>query len=111
MSRGWTPISDTRTGNNTLNNDDKRVDALIDGMKEAPTEAALLQAGYDFQRYVMDQMLTCGIASLPFLQAARSDVKGYVHCVATRSRSRPRGWTGHDPCDKMPTVPPSGFRE
>jgi ABC-type oligopeptide transport system substrate-binding subunit len=79
MSRGWTPISDTLTGNNTLNNDDKRVDALIDGMKEAPTEAALLQAGYDFQRYVMDQMLTCGIASLPFLQAARSDVKGYVH--------------------------------
>jgi hypothetical protein len=24
-------------------------------------------------------MMTCGIASLPFLQAARMEVKGYVH--------------------------------
>jgi ABC-type transport system substrate-binding protein len=71
-------VLDTRAGNNTLNHDDKQVDALIDRMKEAPTEEALLQAGYDFQRYVMDQMMTCGIASLPFLQAARSDVKGYI---------------------------------
>ncbi|HSF30524.1 MAG TPA: ABC transporter substrate-binding protein [Candidatus Tectomicrobia bacterium] len=72
-------VLDTRAGNNTLNHDDKQVNALIDRMKEAPTEAALLQGGYDFQRYVMDQMMTCGIASLPFLQAARADVKGYVH--------------------------------
>src|SRR5882724_8951339 len=72
-------VLDTRAGNNTLNHDDKQVDALIDRMKEAPTEAALLQAGYDFQRYVTERMLTCGIASLPFLQAARADVKGYVH--------------------------------
>jgi ABC-type transport system substrate-binding protein len=72
-------VLDTRAGNNTLNHDDKQVDAYIDRMKEAATEAALLQAGYDFQRYIMDQMMTCGIASLPFLQAARTDVKGYVH--------------------------------
>jgi ABC-type oligopeptide transport system substrate-binding subunit len=72
-------VLDTRAGNNTLNHDDKQVDALIDRMKEAPTEAALLQAGYDFQRYVTESMMTCGIASLPFLQAARADVKGYVH--------------------------------
>jgi peptide/nickel transport system substrate-binding protein len=72
-------VLDTRAGNNTLNHDDKQVDALIDRMKEAPTEAALLQAGYDFQRYVTESMMTCGIASLPFLQAARTDVKGYVH--------------------------------
>jgi ABC-type transport system substrate-binding protein len=72
-------VLDTRAGNNTLNHDDQQVDALVDRMKEAPTEAALLQAGYDFQRYVTESMLTCGIASLPFLQAARTDVKGYVH--------------------------------
>jgi peptide/nickel transport system substrate-binding protein len=72
-------VLDTRAGNNTLNHDDRQVDALIDRMKEAPTEAALLQAGYDFQRYVTGSMLTCGLASLPFLQAARSDVQGYVH--------------------------------
>jgi ABC-type transport system substrate-binding protein len=72
-------VLDTRAGNNTLNHDDKQVDALIDRMKEAPTESALLQAGSDFQRYVTERMMTCGIASLPFLQAARTDVKGYVH--------------------------------
>jgi hypothetical protein len=52
---------------------------MIDRMKEAPTEAALLQAGYDFQHYVTESMMTCGIASLPFLQATRADVKGCVH--------------------------------
>jgi ABC-type transport system substrate-binding protein len=72
-------VLDTRAGNNTLNHDDQQVDALVDRMQEGPTEAALLQAGYDFQRYVTERMLTCGIASLPFLQAARTDVKGYVH--------------------------------
>ena len=39
----------------------------------------LFQAGYEFQRYVTESMMICGIASLPFLQAARADVKGYVH--------------------------------
>jgi ABC-type transport system substrate-binding protein len=79
-------VLDTRAGNNTLNHDDKQVDALIDRMKEAPTEAALLQAGYDFQRYVTESMMTCGLASLPFLQAARTDVKGYVHLHGYRVR-------------------------
>ena len=55
-------VLDSRAGNNTLNHGDKQVDALIDRMKEAPTEAALLQAGYDFQRYVTGSMMTCGIA-------------------------------------------------
>ena len=72
-------VLDTRAGNNTLNHADQQVDALIDRMKAAPTEATLLQAGYDFQRYVTESMLTCGLASLPFLQAARAEVKGYVY--------------------------------
>jgi hypothetical protein len=72
-------VLDTRAGNHTLNPDDTQVDVLIDRMKEAPTDAALLQAGYDFQRYVTGSMMTCGIASLPFWQAARTYAKGYVH--------------------------------
>jgi ABC-type transport system substrate-binding protein len=72
-------VLDTRAGNNTLNHNDVQVDLLIDRMKQAPTEGALLQAGHDFQRYVTETMMTCGIASLPFLQAARSNVQGYVH--------------------------------
>ena len=70
---------DSRAGNNTINHDDAQVDALIDRMKEAATEEAFLQAGYDFQRYIAENMMTTGVASFPFLQAARSDVKGYVH--------------------------------
>jgi ABC-type transport system substrate-binding protein len=70
---------DTRAGNNTINHDDTHVDALIDRMKEAGTEEAFLQAGHDFQRYIAENMLTTSVTSLPFLQAARTSVKGYEH--------------------------------
>lgn len=72
-------VLDTHAGSNTLSHDDQQVDASIDRVKEAPTDAALLRAGYDFQRYVTGGMLTCALASLPFLQAARSEAQGYVH--------------------------------
>jgi peptide/nickel transport system substrate-binding protein len=70
---------DSRAGSNIINHEDPQVDALIDRMKEAGTEEAFLQAGYDFQRYIAENMMTTGVASFPFLQAVRSDVKGYVH--------------------------------
>jgi ABC-type transport system substrate-binding protein len=68
---------DTRAGNNTINHDDKQVDALIDRMKEAGTEETLLEAGYDFQRYVVGKMMVTSVTSVPFLQAARTYVQGY----------------------------------
>jgi hypothetical protein len=37
---------DTRAGNNTLNHQDKNIDALIDRMREAATEEAFRQAGH-----------------------------------------------------------------
>jgi hypothetical protein len=46
-------------------------------MREATTAEALRQAGYDFQRYVVEHMITTSISSFGFLQAARSYVKGY----------------------------------
>jgi ABC-type transport system substrate-binding protein len=70
---------DSRAGSNIINHADKQLDALIDRMKESATEEAFLQAGYDFQRYIAENMMTTGVASFPFLQAARNDVKGYVH--------------------------------
>jgi peptide/nickel transport system substrate-binding protein len=70
---------DTRAGNNTINHDDRHVDTLIDRMREAGTEEAFLQAGYDFQRYIAENMMTTSVTSLPFLQAARTSVKGYEH--------------------------------
>jgi ABC-type oligopeptide transport system substrate-binding subunit len=73
ISRGY----DTRAGNNTINHDDKRVDALIDRMREATTGEEYLQAGYDFQRYMVENMLTTSVSSYAHLQAARTFVKGY----------------------------------
>jgi ABC-type transport system substrate-binding protein len=73
ISRGF----DTRAGNNTINHDDKRVDALIDRMREAATEEDYLQAGYDFQRYMAENMMTTSVSSYAHLQAARGYVKGY----------------------------------
>jgi peptide/nickel transport system substrate-binding protein len=70
---------DTRVGNNTLNHQDKQVDALIDRMKEAATEEAFLQAGHDLQRYMAEHMMIASIASVPFLQVARPHVQGYEH--------------------------------
>jgi hypothetical protein len=68
---------DTRAGSNVTNHDDKHVDALIDRMREAATEEAFRQVGDDFQRYVVENMITTSISSFGFLQAARGYVKGY----------------------------------
>jgi peptide/nickel transport system substrate-binding protein len=37
----------------------------------------LKEAGYDFQRYVVENMITTSVSSYGHLQAARSHVKGY----------------------------------
>ena len=67
---------DTRAGNNTLNHQDKNIDALIDGKREAATEEAFRQVGHGFQRYFTENMIGPSIASVPFLQAAHPHVKG-----------------------------------
>ena len=73
-----TRLIDTRAGNNPTNHEDTHVDALIDRMKEAATEEAYLKAGHDLQRYVVvDMMYYPGVTTLPFIQAARTYVKGY----------------------------------
>jgi peptide/nickel transport system substrate-binding protein len=72
-----TRLIDTRAGNNTPNHQDKQVDALIDRLKEVATEEAYLQAGHDLQRYVTENMLYQSVTTLPFLQAARTSVRGY----------------------------------
>ena len=81
-SAAWDPytisrVLDSRAGVNVVNHADPHLDALIDQMKTAATEDAFRQAGYDFQRYVAEHMMITSIASVPFLQAARTTVKGY----------------------------------
>jgi ABC-type transport system substrate-binding protein len=75
-------LIDTRAGNNSSNHQDTHVDALIDRLREAATEEAYLQAGYDLQRYVTENMLYQSITTLPFTQALRTFVKGYGHLRA-----------------------------
>jgi peptide/nickel transport system substrate-binding protein len=83
-SAAWDPytisrVLDSRAGVNVVNHADPHLDGLIDQMKTAATEDAFRQAGYDFQRYVAEHMMITSIASVPFLQAARTTVKGYEH--------------------------------
>jgi peptide/nickel transport system substrate-binding protein len=80
----WDPytiswVMDTRAGLNVFNHADTHVDALIDRMKWAATEETYRQAGHDLQRYVAENMIVTSAASVPFLQAARTYVKGYEH--------------------------------
>jgi hypothetical protein len=62
------------------------VDVLIDRMKEAGTEEAFLQTGYDFQGYIAENMTSTSVTSLPFRQGARRSVKEYEPLHAFKSR-------------------------
>ena len=77
---------DTRAGNNTVNHDDTHVDAVIDLMREAATEEAFLQAGNDFQCYVVENMMMTSVSSYGHLQAARTYVKGDENLHAYKLR-------------------------
>jgi peptide/nickel transport system substrate-binding protein len=71
-------LIDTRAGANTPNHQDLHVDALIDRLKEAATDEAYLKAGHDLQQYVVaETMIYQSLTTLPFIQAARANVKGY----------------------------------
>ena len=57
---------------------DMHVDELIDRLREAATDEAYLKAGHDLQRYVVaETMIYQSLTTLPFIQAARAQVKGY----------------------------------
>ena len=71
-------LIDTRAGANTPNHTDKHVDELIDRLREAETDEAYLKAGHDLQQYVVaETMIYQSLTTLPFIQAARANVKGY----------------------------------
>jgi hypothetical protein len=69
---------DIQAGPPVVNHADTPTDALIDRMKAA-TEELSRQAGDDFQWYAAGTMRLTSVASVPFLQAARTSVKGYEH--------------------------------
>ena len=81
-----TRLIDTRAGNNSSNHQDTHVDVLIDRLRETTTEEAFLQAGYELQRYVTENMLYQSVTTLPFTQAARTYVKGYENLYGYKIR-------------------------
>jgi peptide/nickel transport system substrate-binding protein len=81
-----TRLIDTRAGNNSSNHQDTHVDALIDRLREATMEEAFLQAGYELQRYVTENMLYQSVTTLPFTQAAHTYVKGYENLYGYKIR-------------------------
>jgi ABC-type transport system substrate-binding protein len=81
-----TRLIDTRSGNNSSNHQDTQVNALIDRLREATTEEDFLQAGYELQRYVTENMLFQSVTTLPFSQAARAYVKGYENLSGYKIR-------------------------
>jgi len=70
-------VLDTR-GVNILNHKDPKIDALWDQIKAAPTPQEFSRLSQEVQRYIVGNMVHMSATTLPFIQAARDHVKGYV---------------------------------
>jgi len=70
-------VLDTR-GVNPFNHTDTRLDALWDQLKQAPTQEEVSRLNYEVQRHLMRNMIAISATTLPFIQAARDYVQGYV---------------------------------
>lgn len=77
---------DRHAGVNIPNHQDPKIDALLDRLRRASTEADYLKAGEDLQEYATQQMMYFGVATLPDLEAARDSVKGYVFMRGYKKR-------------------------
>jgi hypothetical protein len=54
------------------------VAVYLDRLRKATTDEDYLQAGRELQRYVVaETMIYPSLTTLPFIQAARTNVKGY----------------------------------
>jgi len=71
-------IQDSR-GINPLNHQDPKIDALWDQLKAAPTAEESSRLSREVQRYIVHNMVQITATTLPFIQAARDSVKGYVY--------------------------------
>jgi ABC-type transport system substrate-binding protein len=71
-------ILDSR-GINPLNHQDPKIDALWDQIKAAPTPEESSRLSREVQRYIVRNMVQITATTLPFIQAARDYVKGYVY--------------------------------
>jgi ABC-type transport system substrate-binding protein len=70
-------ILDSR-GTNQVNHKDPQIDRLWDQLKQAPTPEEFSRLSQEVQRYIVGNMVQMSATTLPFIQAARDYVKGYV---------------------------------
>jgi ABC-type transport system substrate-binding protein len=78
-------IMDSR-GINPMNHKDPQIDALLDQLKAAPTAAEASRLSQEVQRYTVRNMVQVMASTLPFIQAARDHVQGYVYERALKLR-------------------------
>jgi peptide/nickel transport system substrate-binding protein len=70
-------VLDTR-GVNQVNHKDPKIDELWDQIKAAPTPEEFSRLSLEVQRYIVGNMVQMNATTLPFIQAARDHVKGYM---------------------------------
>jgi peptide/nickel transport system substrate-binding protein len=68
----------SQMGTNQVNHRDPHIDALWDQLKRAPTPEEWTRLSHEVQRYIVGNMVQMSACTLPFLQAARDYVQGYV---------------------------------
>ncbi len=70
-------VLDTR-GVNQVNHKDPKIDALWDQLKAAPTPEEFSRLSQEVQGYIVGNMVQMSATTLPFIQAVRDYVRGYV---------------------------------
>src|SRR5918992_3644882 len=68
----------SKLGTNQVNHKDPKIDALWDQLLRAPTPEEWSRLSHEVQRYIIGNMVQMSATTLPFIQAARDYVKGYV---------------------------------
>ena len=68
----------SQLGTNQVNHKDPKIDALWDQLLRAPTPEEWSRLSHEVQRYIVGNMVQMSATTLPFMQAARDQVKGYV---------------------------------
>jgi hypothetical protein len=71
--------NDSRGSLNPVNHQDPKIDELWDQLKQAQTLEEFSRLSQEVQRYIGRNMVQMSVATLPFIQAARDYVKGYVY--------------------------------
>jgi ABC-type transport system substrate-binding protein len=68
----------SQLGTNQVNHRDRQIDALWNQLQQASTSEEFSRLSQEVQRYIISNMVQMSATTLPFIQAARDYVKGFV---------------------------------